>query len=238
MSAKSNTLEIVEPTPTAKAENLITIANELRETHVLASQHAQLAIAFAVRYGLLCEKAKAALPHGKFDDWLEANKLPKATAYRNRQLAKSSTMELLPADELTAPDFLERVETDKQFRTELAAKVYEVAGEATVTDVMKDLGIIKPAANVDADTGKRIHHPAKKLSPDQLAKQNRAAAKALIVRALGDLKAALDDKQAKRWLQAKDWTDLRKLAGDRMKQLNAIADKAEAAAAKQGGKQS
>jgi hypothetical protein len=190
-----------------------------------------------VRCGHLCEQAKAALPRGGFEPWLKEQGLDKMTAWRNRQLAQSNTMLLLPAAELTAPDFLERVETDKGYREKLAAKVHQVAGEATVTEVMKDLGIIKPAANVDPDTGKRVHHPAKKLSPDQVAKQNRAAAKALFMRVLADLKGALNDKNARRFLQPKDWVDIRKIARDRMKQLDAIADKAEAAASK-GGKES
>lgn len=231
MPATPAILEVVSP---AKAENLNAIANEIRETHALARTHAKLAIAFAVRCGLLCDRAKAALPNGQFDAWLKEQGLDKMTAWRNRQLSRSSTMELLPAEDLTAPDFLERVESDKKFRAALAAKVHDVAGEATVTEVMKDLGIIKPPANVDPETNKRVHYPAtktKKLSPEQIAQQNRAAAKARIVQALGALKDAVDDKNVKRFLQPKDWVDLAKLAHDRMAALDKLAAKAAAALA-------
>lgn len=235
MSPKIHTLAVVEPVASAPAENLKALANDIRETYAAARQHAQLAIAFAVRVGILCDRAKAALPHGKFESWLEENGIAKTTAHRDRLLAKSNTMLLLPADQLAAPDFLERVENDKKFRNSLVEKVHEVAGESTVTDVMKDLGIIKPPANVDLASGKRVHYPAakaKKLSPEQVAKQNRAAAKALFVTALSGLQAALGDKNARRYMEAKDWTDVRRVARDRMKQLDAIADKAEAAASK------
>lgn len=229
---KALTLEVVKPA--LNAAQLGGIAGQIRATHALARTHAQLAIAFAVRCGHLCEQAKAALPHGKFDAWLDEQGIPKATAHRNRQLAKSSTMELLPAADLTAPDFLTRVESDKGFRETLAAKVHEVAGESTVTDVMKDLGIIKEHANVDAATGKRVHYPEKKqkLTPEQLAKVNRAAGLARVRTALAALKAALDDKQLRRWLEPKDWLDLQRLAQDRLDQFAKLAGLAAVAAKK------
>ncbi len=198
----STTLQVVpaEARPSLSTPQLNAIGAEMRKTQELAKQHAQLAIAFAVRYGHLCEQAKAQLPHGKFETWLDEQGLPKSTAHRYRQLAKSTTMVLLPAEELTAPDFLDRVESDQTYRAELATKVKEVAGEQTVTDLMRDLQIIKKPANVDEETGKRKHYAAKKLTADEAAQEARRGALKSIQEALGTAEVCLVKSKAYRYL--------------------------------------
>lgn len=243
-------LEIVPP---AKAENLTALASEINETHAVAKSHAQLAVVFAVRTGVLCRRAKAAIEHGAFGAWLAKHcpQISDRTAQKYMALvdaAKAAAPQLtagnnetsspLPEGELIAPDFLDRVEKDSGYRDSITAQVREVVGEGSLSDLYKDYGITRGPANVDQATGKRIHYPpqkAKKLTPEQLAKQNRAAAKALLTTALGNLATALDDKQVRRWMEPKDWIDIRKLAQDRMRKLEQIAAKAEAALAK-GGK--
>lgn len=252
MSKTASTLEIVDA-PSAVApstENLNALANEINETHAVAKSHAQLAVVFAIRTGILCERAKDALDHGDFGDWLAKHcpQITDRTARRYMALVTAAKAEntlaledgkaatMLPERELIDPDFLTRVEGDTKYRDKITAKVRAVVGEGSLTDLYKDWEIIHGPRNVDEATGKRVHYEAKKkkLTPDQVARQNRAAAMALFTRALGDLQAALNDKHARRYLEAKDWVAIRKLARDRMKQLDALADKAEAAAAKGG----
>jgi hypothetical protein len=250
MASKPATLEVVPP---AKAENLTALASEINETHAVAKSHAQLAVVFALRTGVLCQRAKKAIEHGAFGAWLEKHcpQVSDRTAQRYMALVdaaknsapqlttgKNESDSLLPEGELIAPEFLERVEKDPKYRDRITSTVREVVGEGSLSELYKDYGITRGPANVDQETGKRIHYPAtkaKKLSPEQLAKQNRAAAKAQVISALGNLKVVLDDKGVRRWLEPKDWVELQKLGRDRMKQLDAIADKAAAALAK-GGK--
>lgn len=243
MSKPASNLEIVDA-PSAVApstENLNALANEINETHAVAKSHAQLAVVFAIRTGILCERAKDSIPHGQFGPWLAKHcpQISDRTAQNYMRLVAASQSESdsdLPVAELTDPDFLARVEGDTKYRDRISGKVRSVLGEGSLTDLYKDYGVIHGPRNVDEETGKRLHYEAKKkkLTPDQVARQNRAAAMALFTRALGDLQAALNDKHARRYLEAKDWVAIRKLARDRMKQLDALADKAEAAAAKGG----
>jgi hypothetical protein len=244
---KTTTLEIVSSddpilqklTPeqiAALKQTLPVEAAQIRATQDSAKRHAKLAIAFAVRQGLLCEEAKKKLPHGQYEPWLAVHDIGKMTAHRDRLLAKSSTMEDLNTKALMAPDFVERIETDRKFRAELADKVQEVAGESTLTELMRDLGIIRTPANVNADTGKRKYYPPapkpKNKTPEQVAKENRAATRKMFINAFAAVKSATNNKQARRFLLATDWVFIGKLAKDHVDALNKIAAQAQAALAK------
>lgn len=248
MATKPTTLEIVSP---AKAENLTALANEINATHNVAKSHAQLAVVFAIRTGLLCIRAKDAIEHGAFGEWADKHlTVGSSTRAKYMALAKGSLGALpesaaasdaiaaSPVAELIDADFIARIEKDTKYRDAVAEKVRDVVGEGSLSDLYKDYGITHGPKNVDPETNKRIHYPAtkaKKLSPEQLAKQNRAAAKAQFITVLGNLKTVIDDKQVRRWLDPKDWIEIQKLAQDRLKAISTIADKAAAALAK-GGK--
>jgi hypothetical protein len=254
MKTQETALEVVEESAvaTASSENLQAIANEINETHAVAKTHAQLAVVFAIRTGVLCERAKESLKHTEFGPWIEKHcpLISERTAQRYMALvrsikndtvsllgsgSKTDTVSDLQTTDLTAPDFLSKIESDTAYRDQIAGQVKDVLGEGSLTDLYREYGVVRSPRNIDPETGKRVHYENKKskLTPDQLARQNRAAAMALFTRALGDLQAALNDKQARRWLQPKDWVSLRKLAHDRITQLDVLASKAEAAAAKE-----
>lgn len=239
MAKPSTALEVVaspsDVDPTLKTL-LPELAQQIRDTEALARRHAKLAIAFAVRRGLLCEKAKAELPHGTYDKWLLAQGISKGTAHNHRLLAKSNTMLLLPGKDLTAPNFIERIEKDETFRASIAAQIQDVVGEATLTEVMSDIGILKAPANIVPETGKRKFYPPapkpKEKSRDQVEKENRAAARKMFIQAFTAVKSATQNKQARRFLQAKDWIFIAKLAKDHVDALNKIAAQAQVALAK------
>jgi len=229
------------PAPVSSALStplLDSIGGEMRKTQALAKQHAQLAIAFAVRYGHLCEQAKAALPYGKFDAWLDEQGLNRMTAHRYRRLATCNAMLQLPAAELTAPTFLERIESDKKYRAELAAKVKEIAGERTGTEMLRDLQVLRGAENIDSETGKRKHYPAKKLSADEAAREVRKAALAAIQDALGGVEGILIRDKAYRHLTPGELLRADEHLTEVARKFHAITLRltAEAKIAKKGGR--
>lgn len=224
--SKPATLEVVEPAPQiaiAPAANLKELGTEIVTTYGLARSHAQLAIVFAVRTGVLCERAKAALDHGQFEPWLETIGLPKQTAHRYRALAKSPTGGTFDAEALAAPDFIDRIEQDSAFRDEWTQRTRESVGESSLTEVFRSEGIVKPPANIDADTGKRKHYPAKKVSADEAAKAARKAAQQAIRASLANVSNLLIRAKAYRHLTPAEIGHFDEQLADISKRFHVIA---------------
>lgn len=167
---------------------------------------------------------------GGMKGWLEAHapQIARSTAYKYRDVTEALAKKYQIADPVlcfSAPaSELPEAEAAQQ------AKALDFVAEKSIRQVQLELHLIT-AGNVDPNTGKRLHHPPKKdkRTPEQIAKENRAAAYGLFITALSSLKTALDDKQARRWLQPKDWQDLAKLSGDHHAALQKLADRATAA---------
>lgn len=247
----AETLEIVTAVPTAGAivpapANLKQLAGEINETHAVAKSHAQLAVVFALRTGLLCERAKEALPHGQFGGWLEKHcpEVTTRTAQKYMALAKSSLGELTAGAKnesgsylptlLLAHDFAERVEDDAGYRNQISAQTRDVVGEGSLTDLYREYGVVHGPRNED-DTGKRKHYPAKKLTAEERAKELRQTALREIRAALKHVDSTLLRAKAYRHCTSAEIARFDEELGDLAKKFHVVALRA-AQAAKTGSK--
>ncbi len=95
---------------TVDAESLRTLADKANREHRQAASAAGQAIGHAVEAGKLLQKAKEALPHGKFIPWVEQNfaGTPRH-ARRYMKLAKSAAENRIDPDEVSSIREAERL---------------------------------------------------------------------------------------------------------------------------------
>lgn len=119
-------------------------AHEINATHVLAKSHAELAVVFAVRTGILCNQAKALVEHGTFAQWLATNcpEIHERTARRYMDLvSKSDTVSDL-SKELIGAGFTERIGSDEAYRRGITEAVRNKVGGGSLTDLYRAYGVV------------------------------------------------------------------------------------------------
>ena len=137
----------VADTSTEISLGLDRLANLILETHAEAKKHAELAIIFALRCGMLCIKAKAKLPHGQFLSWIKNNihGLTDRTCRKHMEFAKNYKLERdsdLSEEELTSADFTTKL-ADREYLSDLAARAGQFTQGRSLTELYEDYGVIK-----------------------------------------------------------------------------------------------
>lgn len=135
---------------------LTTYAHEIRATHAASKVHAELAVVFALRTGLLCLQARQQVGHGNFTKWVarECPEMTDRTVRKYMALAesKSEPDSVLPAVELTAVGFVERVADDGGYRERIVSSVRSAVGAGSLTQLYQTYGIISPRSGASART--------------------------------------------------------------------------------------
>ena len=177
---KSNTIS-VSVESVEKATQLELFASEIRSNHATAKQYAELAVVFALRTGIICHQAKQIIGKARFKAWM-ADACPDLSleaARRYMNIAENIVYKKslpLPMSELTAGDFLQRVNEDS-YRSSIVSRVRDIVGVASVDKLYEAYGITKhdgakhDAAKVDAKLNGFYNWNAARLRFDRAYKQ-------------------------------------------------------------------
>jgi hypothetical protein len=144
--------------------------------------------------GVELHRAKAALAHGQFGKWIEENfssgpcPLTDRTAQRYMKFAEELISKSKTVADLSAkPLQITNGEIPEKQKKAILDAVFEFADGKSVTEMMRDLGIIRPAK-------KQEYTAPKELTADEQAKAEEEQAHELIQAAIVALRCTLDDK--------------------------------------------
>jgi hypothetical protein len=140
--------------------------------------------------GLELGRVKDALPHGQFMKWREENlpALPERTAqlylaFAQELISKSATV----ADLASKPLQLSNGEIPEREKRVILDAVFEFADGRSLTELYRDLGVIRPKKEPE-------YHPPKDLTAEEKARAEEDQARELIQSAIVALRLTLDDK--------------------------------------------
>lgn len=153
-------------------------------------------------YAFLCgfelNRAKEELPHGSFIKWREANlpKLANGTAANYMRFCDALQTKF-PTVGNFKPEHLQLIngELPKAQREEVLKAVHDVADGKTLTQLYRDLGVIRQPK-------KQQHTPPKKLSPAEEIAAQDAHANALFEDAIQAITLLFEDEAI--WIRADD----------------------------------
>lgn len=166
----------------------------IRSYHENGWRAAQQQFGYQFLAGVALHRAKAALAHGLFGQWIEENfstgpcPLTERTAQRYMRFAEELISKSDTVSDLTRqPLLLTNGDIPEKEKKIILEAVFEFADGRSLTELYRDLGVIRPPK-------KQEYTAPKELSAEEKAKAEEDQAHDLIQDAIVALRLTLDDK--------------------------------------------
>lgn len=166
------------------------LVDQIKSYHAAFEKSFGDQMGYAFLAGASLNTAKESLPHGKFTTWREANlpEIPERSAQRYMKFAdqiRHSVADLPSPGKLKLLGNGDLAEKDKE---KVLAAVHEIADGKTLTQLYRDLGVIREKKAPE-------HHPAKPRTPEEKLADRKQAARDLIGLCAGPLSTLMIDPQ-------------------------------------------
>jgi hypothetical protein len=190
MSQSKSTLTVIKTGSSDIVVNIDESRDRIIAYHENNIRAAQQQFGYQFLAGVELHRVKESLAHGQFLKWREDNlsKIPARTATHYMAFAEVLISKSKAVANLTQkPMQITNGEIPERDQKAILEAVFEFADGRSLTDLYRDLGIIRPAK-------KQEYTAPKELTADEQAKAEEEQAHELIQAAIVALRCTLDDK--------------------------------------------